>query len=119
MQYHSESSTYSTSYVKTVVDGWKTAQASDASEARLITIDELVDNFVYVLNNSESVMQYVEPENSPSWLSIYDVSCWTMSQYGDSTSFIWYVGDTAAYRSVVSEIKYVRPVIVLPKSAID
>ena len=119
MQYHSESSAYSTSYLKTTVDAWKAAQAPAASEARLITIDELVDNFGYVLNNSGSVMHYEEPENSPSWLSIHDVSCWTMSQYGDSTSFIWEVEDNAAYRRDITEISHVRPVIVLPKSAID
>ena len=44
MQYGT-TSTYSTSYVKQAVDAWKTAQAPAASEARLITIDDLKDNF--------------------------------------------------------------------------
>ena len=32
-----------TSYVKIVVDAWKTAKAPMATEARLITIDELIE----------------------------------------------------------------------------
>ena len=44
MQY-GNTNTYSTSYVKTVVDAWKTAKAPLATEARLITKQEIDDNF--------------------------------------------------------------------------
>ena len=38
---------YAVSDVKQVVDVWKTHYASNATEARLITIDELTDNLGY------------------------------------------------------------------------
>jgi len=126
MQYHSESSSYSTSYVKTTVDAWKTAKAPMATEARLITIDDLKDNLGYVQGMINPTTQgYVPTSSTPSWVYYNNYRYWTMSQYQDSAGRVWNVNKDGTldgldvyiggyYGSVV-----VRPVIVLPKSAID
>ena len=118
MQYGTNSN-YATSYIKTTVDAWVADKAPLATEARLITLDELINIFGYELNNTGSVMTYKEPENISSWLRTQNVSYWTMSQYSDSTNFVWYVGDEAAYRGGVDEDMYVKLVIVLAKSVLN
>ena len=67
MQYHSSSSVYSTSYVKTTVDAWKAAQASAASEARLIKYSE-VKELGYELDNVAANETYIPSESTPSWV---------------------------------------------------
>ena len=118
MQYHSESSVYSTSYVKTTVDAWKTAKAPMATEARLITIDDLKDNLGYELDNSATTEIYIPSEQTPSWVYNSNYWYWTMSQYHDSASNVWDVRDGGSlYNGIVYYYNYVvRPVITISKS---
>ena len=116
-------SDYSTSYVKQVVEAWKIANAPLATEARLITIDELIENFGYELVDNGSVIYAPLNEKVPNWVwknNQYPVARWTMSLYGDSTSRVWRIDlDGKLVPSNVNEVSIVvRPVIVLPKSAI-
>lgn len=111
---------YAQSEEKYVVDAWKVDQAPLASEARLITFEEAT-NLGYG-DTSECVNSGVCPvtENVPSW--IYgDYYYWTMSQWNNSST-VWYVlSDGSLYDMNVSTYYYrtvVRPVIVLPKSAL-
>ena len=84
IQYHSSSSAYSTSYVKTTVDAWKTAKAPAATEARLIQYDEFANLGyewgVYNVSNEG----YVPSESTPNWVYNSNYYYWTMSQYQDS-----------------------------------
>ena len=120
MQYHSESSDYSTSYVKTTVDAWKTAQAPLATEARLIQYDEFANLGyewgVYNVSNEG----YIKGENTPSWVYNSNYYYWTMTPYNDSSSAVWNVypdGDLNNYGGVnYSGSVVVRPVIILLKS---
>ena len=118
MQYHSDSNVYSTSYVKTTVDAWKAAKAPAASEARLITIDDLKDNLGYELDNSATTEIYIPSEQTPSWVYNSNYWYWTMSQYHDSASNVWDVRDGGSlYNGIVYYYNYVvRPVITISKS---
>ena len=118
MRYHSSSSAYEGSYVKTTVDAWKTAKAPMATEARLITIDDLKDNLGYELDNSATTEIYISSEQTPSWVYNSNYWYWTMSQYQDSSSNVWdvgYIGDLGS-TSVGSSSGVVRPVITISKS---
>ena len=122
MQYHSESSVYSTSYVKTTVDAWKTAKAPMATEARLITLDELTDNLGYEQGMiNPSTQGYVPTSTTPSWVYNSNYYYWTMIQYQDSASSVCYVSyDGSLDGSYVggSSNYVVRPVITISKSSI-
>ena len=120
MQYHSSSSVYSTSYVKTTVDAWKTAKAPASSEARLITIDDLKDNLGYVLDTSATSEVYILSSSTPNWVYNSNYYYWTMSPWNDSTSVVWIVGDDGSLLSdsVGSTAYAVRPVITISKSVL-
>ena len=122
MQYHSSSSDYSTSYVKTTVDAWKVAQASAASEARLIKYSE-VKELGYELDNSATTETYIPSEQTPSWVYNSNYWYWTMSQYNDSASQVWCVTDDGGF-GVDGHVYngsriVVRPVITISKSALS
>ena len=117
MQYHSSSIAYEGSYIKTTVDEWKTANALAASEARLITIDDLKDNLGYVLDTSATSEAYIPSSTTPSWVYNSNYEYWTMSQYQDSTSNVWGVHNDGRLNGYdVSNYYVVRPVITLSKS---
>ena len=132
MQYHSESNVYSTSYVKQAVDAWKTAKAPMATEARLITIDDLTDNlgYEYVAESGDGPDcpdgpecdlipdHYEKTQSTPAWLYNSNYTYWTMSQYKDSADGVWFVyydGDLERDFPVRGD-GCVRPVITLSKS---
>ena len=109
---------YADSDIKYVVDAWKTAKAPAAIEARLIQYDELIDNLGYDQATWNVSNWNVNPDYTPSW--VYDFTTRTMSQYNDSMDAIWDVLTNGNLRhSGVSGFDIpVRPVIVLPKSAL-
>ena len=101
---------YAQSDIKYAVDAWKTAQAPQALEARLITYEELTTDLGCINNNCTN--------SSNSWL--YNSNYyWTKSQYNNSASDVWtvyYDGDLFV-RGILSNY-VVRPVITISKSSI-
>ena len=124
MQYHSSSNAYDGSYIKTTVDAWKAAKAPAATEARLITKNELIDNLGYVLKENATSEEYIPSGSTPSWVYNSNYWYWTMSPYTDSASDVWYVDFVGGLggggvRDGGIGVGVVRPVIVLSKSLIS
>ena len=119
---------YAKSEVKYVVDAWALdkLKASDLKEdktgysVRLITFDDLVDNLGYV-STDLNTLYAPTADVTPSWVYNSNYEYWQMSQYEDSTSYVWnvgrsgYVGIDNVYHSSGS----VRPVITILKSALQ
>ena len=103
---------YAQSEIKYVVDAWKATKAPAATEARLITYEELTTD----LGCSSSAETCGTSSNS--WL--YNSKYWTMSQKADS-SYVWYVGDDSdLYVNLATNCgSAVRPVITISKSVIS
>ena len=120
MQYHSESSNYETSYVKTTVDAWKASKAPAAREARLLTYDELIDDLGYNQANWNASYWTVNTEFTPNWVYNNNYSYWTMSSKEDSESEVWCVGSDGSLGNYdVSGKRPVRPVITILKSELN
>ena len=121
MQYHSSSNAYDGSYIKTTVDAWKAAKAPAATEARLITKNELIDNLGYVLKENATSEEYIPSGSTPSWVYNSNYWYWTMSPYTDSASSVWdvYTDGGLGGNGVNDDGDVVRPVIVLSKSLIS
>ena len=113
---------YAQSEVKYVVDAWKTAEAPAASEARLITVEEVL-NLGYEWGQTCPTCdnEWIKTENVPTWLYNSNYYYWTMSQYNDSASDVWNVYGSGGLgnNNVNSYSGAVRPVIVLSKSALS
>ena len=121
MQYHSSSSDYTTSYIKTTVEAWKAAQVPIAGQARLITLDEVTDlGYEWKQTCPTCGENWVKTENTPSWLYNENYRYWTMSPKGDSGSSVWSVFSDGSLNGSVDVRNDVgtalRPVIVLSKS---
>ena len=122
MQYHSSSSDYSTSYVKTTVDAWKVAKAPQASEARLIKIDDLVADLGYEYYEQGSSTGYRKTDSTPTWVYNSNYWYWTMSPWNDSSSNVWHVysdGGLGSGNGLTYNNEVVRPVITISKSALN
>ena len=123
-------SQYDASAVKQIVDVWASAQAPDIIEARLITFDELMDNFSFISDEYNEGMYKVSENEINSW--IYDIKgmfsspiYWTMSSSNDSEFHIWNVGwlcQASCKGEINDSYVYnehaVRPVITIKKSAL-
>jgi prepilin-type N-terminal cleavage/methylation domain-containing protein len=116
---------YAQSEIKYVVDAWKNAKAPAATEARLITFDELKDNLGYELIDNGSVQLWSPTDSTPSWVYNSNYWYWTSTQYNDSSSIVWFVSDNGSLgNSGVSNLvtggdSVVRPVITISKSNIS
>ena len=113
-----ESTDYSTSTVKQVVDAWKNTAVKivDSASVRLITYDELTDNLGYEKKNRGTIYPS-SGGNTPNWVYNSNYSYWTMSQYEDSSG-VWSVNlNGGLYLDGVSGSHMVRPVLELNKSA--
>ena len=115
---------YAQSEIKYVVDAWKTAKASGASEARLISFEDLSVNLGYDESAKQctGVCWYNKPDDAPTWLYNSDYWYWTMSPYNDSASSVWGVdvgGSLSGNIGVHNNRGAVRPVITLSKSLIS
>ena len=112
-------SDYASSEIKYVVDAWKAAKAPVASEARLISKDEYES-----MTTVETYETPTEPGTRyvPQYDWQYSNSYWylTNTPYNDSPSGVWGVRSRGIlnFGSVYSIDGVVRPVIVLPKSAL-
>ena len=115
---------YAQSEIKYVVDAWKTAQAPNATNARLITIDDLTDNLGMELNKTNpTTYQITVTEDTPTWVMGENYWYWTMTTNTDKTAEVWGVNiRSSAYVSstgVQSFYNAVRPVITLSKANIS
>ena len=126
IQYHASSNAYDTSYIKIIVDAWKNDKAQDAIEARLISLNEIVAlGYEWKQTCDTCGMGWAKTDATPTWL--YSSSYywyWTGSLYNDSVSDVWVMNSDGSLRTQPvdghhgSSVGDVRPVIVLPKSAI-
>ena len=120
---------YAKSEVKYVVDTWALdkLKISDLKEdktgysARLITLDDLVDNLGYTITDGN---YWYDPtaDATPSWVYNRHYFYLTMSQWFSSTSFVWHVSNDRGGVGQSNVYAYddgsVRPVITIKKSAI-
>ena len=83
---------YAQSEIKYVVDAWKTAQAPNATNARLITLDDLTDNLGMELNKTNpTTYQITVTEDTPTWVMGENYWYWTMTTNTDKTADVWRV----------------------------
>ena len=111
---------YAQSEVKYVVDAWKNAKAPAATEARLLTYDELINNLGYDPTISSSGYPQ-RNDNVPNWVYNSNYEYCTSSQSPNSSIGVWYVGtDGSLATYAVYQTSYaVRPVITLSKTNIS
>ena len=113
---------YAQSEIKYVVDAWKTAKAPAATEARLISKDEIDNNFEFE--------EYDIPcggcgakgrRIAATWMYNSNYWYWTSTRYNDSSFIVWYVGDSGAFNStsVDNHSGVVRPVITISKPLVS
>ena len=108
---------YALSEIKYVVDAWKAAKAPAASDARLITLEDLKS-----LGYSDDCIQSgfcSDSAEAPSWLHI-NSWYWTSSQHSISSPSVWSVSGNGLLSSYVhNKNGVVRPVITISKSLIS
>ena len=115
--------TYAQSEAKYVVDAWKVAQAPAATEARLISKQEIDDNFEFEEYDIPCGGCGAKDQRiSKTWMYSSNYNYWTMSQYNDSSSDVWGVhsnGGLYSFNVVTNSNGVVRPVITISKSNIS
>ena len=113
---------YAQSEIKHVVDAWKNSKAPAASEARLLNIDDLENNLQYEWGIYEvSSEGWIPSDNTPNWVYNSNYGYWTMVQVSDSMIYMWRINQSGylQYNTLyLEDYGVVRPVIVLPKSAL-
>ena len=115
VQYGS-STDYSTSTVKQIVDAWKITEvkSGDTATARLITTDDLINDFGYEYYENGTEHRYNKVESTPSW--VYGIYYWTKTQFDDLE--VWTIKTNDVSNSTKISYEYmVRPVLELNKSA--
>ena len=122
---------YEQSEIKYVVDAWASAQAPAASDARLISKQEIDDNFEFEeYKPCGDACGVVLDKITADWMYNSNYWYWTSTQYNDSSSYVWYVysdgvlGSSSVYDYVYDStfsLSYgvVRPVITISKSVIS
>ena len=118
---------YAQSEIKYVVDAWKAAKAPAATEARLISKQEIDDNFeIEEYKPCGDACGVVLDKITADWMYNNNYWYWTSTQYNDSSSVVWGVSDDGGlgYRYVDGGIYgdhngVVRPVITISKSVIS
>ena len=118
---------YNKSEIKYIVDDWANynIDKNDLKEdhlgykTRLITIEELTNNFGYFKEQGPSYVYYKSDENTPFWVYSENYKYWTMSVYEDSKTEVWSVKTNGElfFNSVAPGFEHdvVRPVINLKK----
>ena len=119
---------YNSSNIKQVVDVWSNSKlkSSDLKDyqtgysARLITLDDLVDNLGYTIIDGQTY--YIPTADvTPSWVYNSHYWYWTMSQFKTYPSdHVWIVDVSGnMYGDDLNDVYgTVRPVITIKKSAI-
>ena len=112
---------YAQSEVKYVVDAWKNEKASAATEARLMTYEEALE---YSEIKQECTGEcYNVIGLKYNWMYNNNYWYWLSTPYTDSSSSVWKVNrkgilDYNEVYTTRNNFGVVRPVIVLPKSAL-
>ena len=110
---------YAQSEVKYVVDAWKTAKAPLATEARLISKQEIDENFEFEEYDIPCGGCGAKGQRiTADWMYNSNYSYWTMSQYNNSSSSVWFVhsGAGLSIHYVYDYSGVVRPVITISKT---
>ena len=115
---------YAQSEIKYVVDAWKAAQAPNATNARLITLDDLTDNLGMELNKTNPTSYQINvTEDTPTWVMGENYWYWTMTTNTDKTADVWSVGTRSGAGVTSNNVRHhnaaVRPVITLSKTNIS
>ena len=122
MEYHTTSNVYNESFVKIAVDAWKEAKAPLALEARLLKKEEID----FETREVDTCGGYgcIREADIVKNHRIYDKNggYWTMTPDENSSSKVIYIQHDGIFDSRdvnnIYHSGYVRPVIVLPKSAL-
>ena len=119
---------YDESEIKKVVEAWKDAKLTQSElkedslgyKARLLTHDELTTNLGYDVSKTSAGQgtDLLLTAEVPSWVYNSNYSYWTMSQFYDSASHVWFVSNNGGLNDGITTDGVVRPVINLLKSAI-
>ena len=113
---------YEQSEIKYVVDAWKTAKAPAAIDARLISKQEIDDNFEFEEFDPCGGCGAKINKIKSTWGYNNNYEYWTMStKPDDSASYVWYVRNIGLlhYAPHQSHTNVVRPIITLKKSALE
>ena len=113
---------YVSSEIKYVVDAWKAANAPLATEARLISKQEIDENFEFEeYKPCGDACGVVVDKITADWMYNSSYYYWTMSPNNDSASIVWLVGTGGSLDDIgVANFDYVvRPVITISKSDIS
>ena len=118
---------YASSEIKYVVDAWKTAKAPAAIEARLISKQEIDDNFeLEEYKPCGDECGVVLDKITADWMYNNNYWYWTNTPDTDSSSHVWIVGNVGELwdNGVYGNGGYggygvVRPVITISKSVIS
>ena len=115
---------YAQSEIKYAVDAWKADKASGATEARLITVDDLTDNLGMELNKTNPTSYQINvTEDTPTWVMGDNYEYWTMTTNTDKTADVWNVSTRSNAHvnssNVLNAYSAVRPVITLSKTNIS
>ena len=116
---------YAQSDVKYIVDSWANAKVQDGlQEARLITKEEIDNYFAYEEYDPCGGCGAKSYRISKIWMYNNNYWYWTMSPKTDSNTDVWFVASNGNMYTNSSDyydgshFGFVRPVIVLPKSAL-
>ncbi len=114
------STDYSVSDVKQLVDVWKTNYASSVIAARIPEVSDF-EELGYVWGNIDTSghVGWIYTSDVPSWV-YNNFDYWSSMPLGDSDNQVFAVSRFGSMekQSVTSSNNFVRPVIILPKSAI-
>ena len=115
------STDYSVSTIKQVVDIWKEIYANEASNARLITYEDLTNNLGFENSFTCTGGCYYSGllVNVPTWVYTNKYTYWTMSSVEESLSSVWALSTSGDFFTAHINLNYiaVRPVLELNKSA--
>ena len=120
--YGSPNGSYEDSYIKTVVDAWKSKisiKPNHIKEARLIKYEDLINNLGYEekLNCTAECYYDGSLDNVPDWFKNNESSYFTMSNVND-TSGIWMISLDGSFSKAPGFSCPLKPVIRLYKSAL-
>lgn len=117
---------YDTSNIKNIVENWanneldsKDLVSVNGYKVRLLTIDEIIDNFNFdTITNSSNAVSYIPTNETPNFIKErpYYISSWTMSSNEDGTEV--FVFSNSINTSKVYSKKSIEPVINFKKTAL-